>query len=318
MGLLDFLTKTVGIDPGSQHLRLIYKNELIFNQTAQISIDTVEGTVSGFGEEVIRHETHQIVKPVDKVIGDFHAFEQLLREAIQLSVRDRSWFPITYKMYFCLPGTTTESAMRAYRDSAEHAGAKEVHLIHQPCSAAIGMNILFEKKDFILVDLSASKVEITAFADSLFVAETVIPFGTWRLQRAIRNYLFRKYQLEPTDEQLESILSDLGGQKEVLSVEMNQVPVAEIREVLSPYFAIIEDQMLEVLEKAGSHQRIRLILSNGFYFTGGGSCIPWLVEKVAVSSKLKYTISSNPLLDNVEGLKKVMADRDRYKDYLMP
>jgi rod shape-determining protein MreB len=155
MGLLDFLTKTIGVDPGSQNLRLIHNNELIFNERAELSIDPATKKVSGFGNESIHVEPNKVIRPVNMVIADFHGFEHLLRGSLKRALNEQTWFPANYSMYFSLPMTATEVEKRAYRDSAEHAGAKEVWMIHQPCSSAIGMGILFEKKDFILIDFSA-------------------------------------------------------------------------------------------------------------------------------------------------------------------
>jgi rod shape-determining protein MreB and related proteins len=86
---------------------------------------------------------------------------------------------------------------------------------------------------------------------------------------------------------------------------------------LNPYFTIIEDQILETLEQAGSHQRINQIISNGFYFTGGGAYVKWLIEKIALNGKMKTTSSPDPLLDNINGLKKVIKSPDNFKAYLM-
>ncbi|MFM6255608.1 MAG: hypothetical protein ACKPEQ_41835, partial [Dolichospermum sp.] len=49
MGLLNFLKDTIGIDPGSQYLRIIKDGELVFNELSQISIDKVNNVVSGVG-----------------------------------------------------------------------------------------------------------------------------------------------------------------------------------------------------------------------------------------------------------------------------
>lgn len=49
MKIFDFLTKTIGVDPGSQNLRITHNDELIFNETCELSIDTETNKVTGFG-----------------------------------------------------------------------------------------------------------------------------------------------------------------------------------------------------------------------------------------------------------------------------
>ncbi|PTB90828.1 rod shape-determining protein, partial [Marivirga lumbricoides] len=133
MGLLDFLTKTIGIDPGSQNLRLIHNDELIFNETAELSINPETNKVTGYGNQSIHTEPNVIIKPVNTVIADFHGFEHLLRGSIKRALNQRTWIMTNYSMYFSMPMSATEVEKRAYRDSGEHAGAKEVFIIHQPC-----------------------------------------------------------------------------------------------------------------------------------------------------------------------------------------
>src|SRR5690606_10317499 len=165
---------------------------------------------------------------------------------------DQTWFPANYRMYFSLPMSATVVDKRAYRDSGEHAGAKEVFMDDQLCSAAIGMEILFEKKDFVLVDFSASKAEIAVFANSLPISTGAIRIGTWRLQHSLRNYIFRNHHLSLTDKQLEFLLFNLPNLGDEYRLERKAIKTGELREVLNPYFIIIEDQILETLERAGN------------------------------------------------------------------
>ncbi|MBL3659011.1 hypothetical protein [Fulvivirga sediminis] len=95
MGLLDFLTKTIGVDPGSQNLRLIHNNELIFNETAELSIDPETNKVSGYGDEAIHAEPNKLIKPVNAVIADFHGFERLLRGSMKRALNELGFLPTT-------------------------------------------------------------------------------------------------------------------------------------------------------------------------------------------------------------------------------
>lgn len=317
MGILDLLTKTVGVDPGSQNLRIIYNSELVFNETTQLSIDPETNKVSGYGNGLVHTKPNKVIKPVNTVIADFHGFENLLRGALKRALNQRNWLPSNYKMYFSLPMSATEVEKRAYRDSGEHAGAKEVHMIHQPCSSAIGMGILFEKKDFILVDFSASKVEITVFANSIPIAEGAIRFGTWKLQHALRNCIFRNYKLSLTNKDLEYLLFNLPQLGEVHEIQHSKIKASELRQALNPYFSIIEDQILETLEQASSHRRINQIMSNGLYFTGGGAHVKWLAEQIALNGNMSFKTGQDPLLDNINGLKQVIRTPESYMGYLM-
>ena len=57
-------------------------------------------------------------------------------------------------MVICIPSGITEVEKRAVRDSAEHSGAKEVYLIHEPMAAAIGIGIdVQEPKGNMVIDI---------------------------------------------------------------------------------------------------------------------------------------------------------------------
>ena len=125
MGLLDILKDTIGIDPGSQNLRIIKDGQLVFNEESQISIDKVDNILSGLGDSIRTTSKDVSIKPVNYVIADFQAFEMLLRGAIKKRLNSRSvlFLPKSYIMYYSIPTSSTEIEKRAYRDSAEHAGA---------------------------------------------------------------------------------------------------------------------------------------------------------------------------------------------------
>lgn len=79
MGLLDFWTDTIGVDPGSQNLRIIKDGELVFNEKSRISFNKIDNVFSGLGNSIRTTPKDAIIKPVNYCIWDFHAFEMLLR-----------------------------------------------------------------------------------------------------------------------------------------------------------------------------------------------------------------------------------------------
>jgi rod shape-determining protein MreB and related proteins len=196
MRFLDFLTETIGVDPGTQSLRIIKEGKLIFNERSQISFDKIDNVFSGLGNSIRTTPKDTIIKPVNYSIWDFHGFETLLRGAIKKGLNSNSVIPKSYIMHYCIPTGTSEVEKRAYRDSGEHANAKEVYMIHQSCCAAIGLNILFEIKNFILIDFSSSKIEIAIFANSLLISVGSLRLGTWKIFSIVKNYIHRTYKID--------------------------------------------------------------------------------------------------------------------------
>ena len=69
------------------------------------------------------------------------------------------------KMVICIPSGSTEVEIRAVRDSAEHAGGREVYMIYEPMAAAIGIGIDVEApKGCMIVDIGGGTTEIAVIS----------------------------------------------------------------------------------------------------------------------------------------------------------
>ncbi len=319
MGLLDFWTETIGIDPGTYNLRLLKGDKLIFNERTQISFDTISNKISGFGDQLRNTTSDVTIKPVHYAICDFHAFEMLLRAATKKGLNSNSFLPKSLISFWCIPTNTTEVEKRAYRDSGEHANSKEVYMIHQSCCTAIGLSILLEKKNFVIIDFSSSKIETTIFSDGRPLSVGVFRMGTWQIFRLIRNHILRKYRIDLSDKEIMDLLGDMNGIKlnGELKVQYTIITTSEINELLASYFNLVNDDILETFERISDDSNINKILFNGVYFTGGGSTIEYLRKQIKLDDRITINVSQTPLLDNINGLKIVMKEKEKYRNYIM-
>ena len=77
--------------------------------------------------------------PQGQVIADFNACEQMMRGLIKKVNMGNRFFSPSLRMVIGVPSGSTEVELRAVRDSAEHAGGRDVYLIFEPMAAAIGI-----------------------------------------------------------------------------------------------------------------------------------------------------------------------------------
>lgn len=318
MGLLDFLKVTIGIDPGSNSLRIIKDGELIFNEPSQISYDTTNDKVSGIGNSIRSIEKDVIIKPVNGAIFDFHAFEMLVRRALKKGLKLKSdIFSKSYIMYCSILSSATDIEKRAYRDSGEHVGAVEFFMIHQCCCSAIGMDLLFTRKHFILIDFGSSKIEITVFVNGIPISVGGVRMGTAKIARLLKNFFHRKYKIIVSDKEIDFLLEELGKPTDEIKIQYTTVKISAIQDLLNHFFALVNDELMETMELVSNHADIHKVIANGVYFTGGGSTINYLVNQIKLDDRIKRTVSQNPFMDNINGLRKIMAEKEKFKNYIM-
>jgi rod shape-determining protein MreB len=315
MGLFNFLTETIGFEAGSQNLRILHNGNLIFNEPSQISVDE-GGIVTAIGNEAYEEKDLHFIKPINYAISDFQAFEELLKRAIGKGMNGNSFFKPSLIVYASYPTGITQVELRAYRDSAEYSGAKQVHLIMQCFTSAIGMKILFEKKDFILIDFGASKIEVSIFSDSLPIAQSALRIGTWKINKLIKNFISRQYDVTLSDEDIDTLMLSISN-KEEIHVKNIAIPISEINELVSHYFVLANDTILESLESISKHPKLSYIQKNGVYFTGGGSANSFLRNKIVSIGELRSEVSKEPHLDSVNGLVEVIKSPETFKDYII-
>ena len=81
----------------------------------------------------------------------------------------RHLFTPSIRMVIGVPSGSTEVELRAVRDSAEHAGGRDVSLIYEPMAAAIGIGLdVNAPEGNMVVDIGGGTTEIAVISDGRY------------------------------------------------------------------------------------------------------------------------------------------------------
>ena len=336
MARFGLFSNDVGIDLGTANTLIWQKGKgIVLNEPSIVSFDRSTKAIIAIGHEAqeMVGKTHRDIKTIrplkDGVIADFEIAEGMLRAFIRKM--SASWQPAR-RMVICVPSGITEVEKRAVRDSAEHAGAKEVHLIAEPMAAAIGVGLdVHEAMGNMIVDIGGGTTEIAVIALSGIVADESIRIAGDELTNAIVNWFKRHHNILIGDRTAEIIKVNVGSAwplEEELEIEVKGrdmvsgipksiiVSSEEIREALAENITVIVDAVLNLLERTPPELSAD-IFDRGIVLTGGGALLKGLDERLRRETSLPVHVAEDPLTAVVRGTGKVLEDLAAFSSVLI-
>ena len=210
MEFFNIFNNEIAIDLGTANTLVYVRNKgVVINEPSIVAINKRSNKLIAIGKEAkeMMGRTHDeiiVVRPLkDGVIADFEMTELMLQEFI------RKVSPARFmgkRVVIGVPSGITMVEQRAVRDSAEHAGAKEVYLVAEPMAAAIGVGIdIEESKGSMIMDIGGGTAEIAVIALSGIVCDRSIRNAGDELTKAIIQYFRIQHNLLLADQTAEEI-----------------------------------------------------------------------------------------------------------------
>ncbi len=335
MGLFS-LTQELAIDLGTANTLIIHEGKVVVDEPSIVALDAHTGKMVAFGHKAnqMHGRTHQNIRTIrplkDGVIADFTATELMLRGMIK-QVSSSKFFTPSLKMVICIPSGSTNVEIRAVRDSAEHAGGREVYMIYEPMAAALGAELDVQAPEgHMIIDIGGGTTEIACISLGGIVCSESINVAGDVLTEDIRNYMRQAHEIRVGERTAEEIKIAVGSAIKKLPPEEEpddfiltgpnivtalprtiSLTYSEIASALDRSLLKIDAAIMKVLENIPS-ELYSDIYRKGVYLAGGGALIRGLTKRFSDNCKIPFIVADDPLRSVARGTHKALQNIGKF------
>lgn len=334
MGLFSF-TQELAMDLGTANTIITCNDKMVVDEPSVIALDARSEKVLAVGRQAreMYEKTNpniSTIRPLrEGVIADFYAAEQMMRGLIKMASGRKRWFAPSLRMVIGIPSGSTEVEIRAVRDSAEHAGGREVYMVFEPMAAAIGvgMDVLAPEGNMI-VDIGGGTTEIAVISLGGIVSNKSIKMAGDDLTNDIVEYMRRQHNIRVSERMAERIKINVGsalsiledapedfevcGPNQMTALPM-KVPVSyqEIAHCLDKSISKIEAAVLSALEQTPP-ELYADIVKNGIYLAGGGALLRGIDKRLRDKMGIEFHVADDPLHAVARGTGIALKNIDKF------
>ena len=334
MGLFS-LTQELGIDLGTANTLIIHNDKVVVDEPSIVAIDAHSEKLVAIGHQArqMHEKTNPRIRTIrplkDGVIADFNATELMLRGMIKKVPMSGSLFSPSLRMVICIPSGSTNVEIRAVRDSADRAGAREVYMIFEPMAAALGAGLDVEAPEGnMIIDIGGGTSEIACISLGGIVCSESINVAGDVFTADIQNYVRQQHNIRIGERTAEAIKCSIGAAVPQLDNEPEDYIVTgpnmltalpqtvalssnEIAYALEKSLVKLDAALMSVLEKMPP-ELYADIVKNGVYLAGGGALIKGLDKRLSEKTGLPFHIAEDPLRSIARGTGIALKNIDRF------
>lgn len=337
MSFLSFKSKDIGIDLGTANILVTIKGKgIVLREPAVIAVNNKTGAVVATGfeaKEMVGRTPKEIdaIKPLkDGVIADFTATKLLLKNILERVCK--RYNAVRPRVLVGVPSGITEVEERAVEESIMRAGAREVYLIEEPMSAAIGAGIEIEEPSGnIIVDIGGGTTEVAVISLGGIVVSNSLRIAGDELDEDIINYVKRELNLAIGETTAEQVKKELGCalplmtemSMEIKGRDLNNglprtvtITSTQVQEAIQESISKIVEVIKATLEKAPP-ELASDIMEKGIMLAGGGASIQNLDKLISMETGMPVYISEEPLDCVVKGTEKTLQDIEKLRTVLL-
>ena len=327
----------IGIDLGTANTLVYLKGHgIVINEPSVVVVNQKTRQIVAVGAEAKqmlgRTPGHiRAVRPiVDGVISDFEVTEEMLSYLINKTEKISKKF-IRPRVIVGVPTGITNVEIRAVEDAARSAGAREVYIVEEPMSAAIGIRLpVKDAVGSVIVDIGGGTTDVAVISLSGVVRSKNIKIAGDLLNTNISNYMKDEFKLLIGERTAENIKIAIGSVIEGTPMEAEvrgrdlvtglprQVIVtdSDIREAIMPSVLSLVDGIKEVLETTPP-ELLSDIIHRGLVLSGGGALLRGLDVLIQNAIKIPIYVAEDPLTAVARGTGVILDEFDSFAEVLL-
>jgi rod shape-determining protein MreB and related proteins len=329
----------IGIDLGTANTLIYVRGKgIVINEPSWVAVEKRSREPLAIGAKakaMVGRTPANVValRPLrDGVISEYDITQAMLEYFIG-KAHQQSIVPLPKpRVVVGIPSGATEVEKRAVFDAAMAAGAREVYLVHEPSSAAIGAGLpVNEVQGTMIVDIGGGTTEVAAISMGGIVVSRSLRVAGDELDQDIINYIRNKYNLFIGERMAERVKIAIGSAyplKEELTIDVRgrnlvtglpeaiEVSSVEIREAISSSVGVIVKTIRDALDEAPP-EILADLLDTGICLAGGSSQLKNLAERLSTDLRVRVWVAEDPMTCVARGCGLILENIDEFSSFLV-
>jgi rod shape-determining protein MreB len=310
---------------------------IVINEPSIVAMNQKTGRVVAVGQQAKdmlgRTPAHILaVQPVvDGVISDFEVTSEMLSYLIGKAQAGHTKM-LGPRVAIGVPSGITSVEIRAVRDAARSAGAREVHIIEEPMAAAIGIELpVHGPTGSMVIDIGGGTTDVGVISLGGLVKSRNVRIAGDKFNQDIISHVRNEFKMLIGDKTAEET------KIAVASVTPDRLPIEvyvrgrdlvtglpremrltdqDVRNAIGHSVEELIERVKEVLETTPP-EILSDIMQRGIYLAGGGALIRGMPEFLTQSLGVPVIVAPDPLTAVVRGTSIVLNDLEAYRETLL-
>jgi rod shape-determining protein MreB len=330
----------VAIDLGTANTLVFVKGQgIVLSEPSVVAIDNKTDKVVAVGsaaKRMLGRTPGNIVamRPLKEgVIADFEVTEKMLSYFIRKAQPRRRLLRAFSRprVVMCVPSGVTEVEVRAVREAAKSAGARQAYMIEEPLAGAMGAGLPVEEvQGSMVVDIGGGTSEVAAISFGGIVTKSSIRVAGNDMDHAISAYIQKKYKITIGTQTAEQLKIGLGSASLLPEEESAEIrgrdlvsglpkPVVitseEVREAISNPVDAIVTAVRDTLQHMPP-ELVSDIMDWGMVLVGGGALLRLLDERLRRETGVPVHVADDPLMCVAIGSGRYLEEIEHYRSAL--